>query len=334
MAESATPRRLVQEFLQGAPASRPLFLPIIFAHGARVESVPLRAYLTNPTKISNGLRQIRGRIRADGVICYYDPLLEAEALGATIDWSSDDGPRSLRWPQPSDAGELPGALRSADEAAKSGRVAVAIDVIKRLKAMLRDECLLVAGVSGPYTLAAQLLQFSAGETRRAQDFSTSALDLAADAMTAVASAFLEAGASAVVIHEDALPVLSIDDASEWASRLGTTINIIRFYQALPVLLLSQASALAANREAIAQQSWDCAICAALEAPMPDAPERWGAALPLALFGSESSPPLAPEDLKSRFASLTGPVVVTTAGDVPAAADMEPLKKVWDTIRPR
>jgi hypothetical protein len=323
MPESVTPRQLVQAFLQGAPPARPLFLPIIFSHGARIENVPLHAFLNNPTKISNALRQIRGRVRADGVTCYFDSLLEAEALGATIERSGDEGPRTLRWPRPAPAGELPQGLRSAEDATKAGRIGVAVEVIKRLKAIMRDDCLLMAGVNGPYTLAAQLVQLNRGAFPPAEDFYASALDLSADTMTAIARAFLEAGATAIIIHEEALPILSGDAASDWASRLATTINIVRFYQALPVLLLPNAGPVAANRDAISQQAWDCVVCPALAAPMLDAPGHLGTALPLALFESEP--------FRNQLAS---PIVVTTAGDVPVTADMERLNKVWETIRPR
>jgi hypothetical protein len=321
MPESVTPRQLVQAFLQGASPARPLFLPILFSHGARVENVPLHAFLTNPTKISNALRQIRGRFRADGVTCYFDSLLEAEALGATIERAGDEGPRTLRWPRPAPAGELPQGLRSPEDAAKSGRVGVAVEVIKRLKAIMRDDCLLMAGVSGPYTLAAQLLRLNADGSPPAQEFSAPALHLAAETMTAISRALLEAGATAIIIHEEGLPILSGDAASDWAARLGTAINIVRFYQALPVLLLPNSGAVAANRDAISQQTWDCVVCRAPDAPMLDAPGRSGIALPLGLLESDT--------FQNQLASS---VVVTTAGDMPATTDMERLNKVWETIR--
>ena len=71
---------------------RPLFLPIVFSLGARVENISLRNFLTNPTKISNALRQIRTHLRRDGVTCYFDPYLEAEALGGVFDWARSPPP--------------------------------------------------------------------------------------------------------------------------------------------------------------------------------------------------------------------------------------------------
>ena len=73
MEESATPRRMAKELLRGVLPSRPLFLPILFSLGARVENIPLDIFLSNPTKITSSLRQMRGHLRADGVACYFDP---------------------------------------------------------------------------------------------------------------------------------------------------------------------------------------------------------------------------------------------------------------------
>jgi hypothetical protein len=333
MAETATPRQLVQGLLQGAAPPRPLYLPIVFSHGARVENVPLPAFLTNPTKISNALRQIRGRLRADGVTCYFDPLLEAEALGGIVQWEAEDRPPSLRWPRPAAAGHLRDGLRPPEEAAKSSRIGVAVEVIRRLKAVLRDDCLLMAGISGPFTLAALLTQVEGKDLLRGPDIS-SALDLASATISSVAKALLEAGAGVIFIREEVLPALSAEDASDWASRLATTINIIRFYQALPILLLTQAGAAAANREAILQQHWNCAVCPLLDASAPELPAGFGVALPLEAFDPGESGNAKLDESIRHIVSGQQPVVVTTAGDIPTHADMERLNKVWENIRLR
>jgi uroporphyrinogen-III decarboxylase len=334
MSANATPRQLVQGILQGTAPARPLWLPIVFSHGARIESVTLRAFLSNPTKISNSLRQIRTRLNADGVMCYFEPGLEIEALGATAQWDGDDRPPTYHWPRPVAAGDLPEGLRAPEDAAKHGRIGVAVEVIRRLKAVMRDDCLLMAAVSGPFTLAAQLTQIAQSDTLRAQDFSASALDLATAAISPIAKAMLEAGAGVIFIREEVLPLLSVDDASSWAERLATTINIVRFYQALPVLLLTQPSAVAANREIISQLLWDCVVCPALDAASPEWPDGYGAALPLEAFDPGDSADARFDDCVRKMNLDPRPAVITTAGDVPAAADMERLKKVWENVRPR
>src|SRR5438309_7397759 len=84
MEQSPTPRQMAKGLLSGIVPSRPLFLPIVFSLGAKVENVPLGTFLGNPTKISSALRQMRTHLRSDGVACYFDPYLEVEALGATL----------------------------------------------------------------------------------------------------------------------------------------------------------------------------------------------------------------------------------------------------------
>jgi hypothetical protein len=110
MPDNLTPRQIVKEILQGNAAPRPLLAPIAFSLGARIENLPLRAFLENPTKIANALRQIRPRFRSDGVVCYFDPFLELEALGAQLTDKSIGSPL-IAWPQAAKKGERPSGLR-------------------------------------------------------------------------------------------------------------------------------------------------------------------------------------------------------------------------------
>jgi uroporphyrinogen-III decarboxylase len=328
--------------LQGVAPPRPLFLPIVFSHAARVENMPLRSFLANPTKISNTLRQIRPRLHSDGIACYFDPFLEAEALGATLQWTSDDGPPSLHWPENIRKGELPESPPSQQDAAKTSRVAIAIDVIRRLKAVVRDDCLLMASVTGPLTLAALLLQLDPSDALGHPDIPSSALDLASAVISGIAAAFVEAGVAVVFIREDFVPALSPEELESWFSRLETTINIVRFYEALPVLLLTCKEPPAANAEAIARQPADCVVCPLLDEATPYIAaisslglSRFGIALPPELFDSGASSAANFEDAVRRVAGLVsdvGPAIVTTAGDLPAAADMERLNKLWENVR--
>ena len=121
---------MVKGLLQGNPQPRPLIVPIVFSLGAKVENLSFRAYLDNPTKISNALRQIRTQLRTDGVSCYFDPFLEAEALGAAPQWDEANQSRVIHWPEGVRRGELPPRLRSSEEAASSLRVKAGVEVIR------------------------------------------------------------------------------------------------------------------------------------------------------------------------------------------------------------
>jgi hypothetical protein len=336
MAENTGARQIVKGLLQGIAPARPLFLPIVFSHGARIENVPLRVFLTNPTKISNSLRQIRGRLHSDGVTCYFDPLLEAEALGGRIEWDAEGQIRWLEWP--GDWGEVTQQEKMVGEPAKRGRVGVAIEVVRRLKLILRDDCLLMAGIAGPFALATMLARLNREREIRLGDIPAATLDLAAALIAPLATSLVEAGAGVIFIREEILPALSEEACAEWAARVAAAVNIVRFYEALPVLLLTDRRSVETNREAIVRQNWDCVVCPALDGA-PEGMEgfrslgaaRFGIALPPDAFkGSATSEPQL-EDSFGRALREAAPAVVTTAGEVPADANMERLNKVWENI---
>ena len=339
MAEDYTPRQIVKDLLQGTAPPRPLFLPIVFSLGARIENMPLRSFLTNPTKITNSLRQIRGRVKSDGITCYYDPFLEAQALGGAVEWESGDQPRGVRWPGPAVNGEVPVGLRSPEDSAKSSSVNTAAEVIRRLNSLMRDDSLLTVCLTGPFTLGALLSNADADGELRADDASSFAVAFSAAAIARIASVFAEAGANLIFIREDVLPAPSTEVFSDWNSSLSSTVNIIRFYEALPILLVTDPSAGNANCSEMLSQIRDCVVCRANDGGQParlpagaekENPAR-GVALPLELFNSQEFPAEASDEALRRMISNGHPAVITTAGDVAAAVDVKRLNKIWELL---
>jgi hypothetical protein len=341
MAENNTPHQILKDLVHGGAPSRPLFVPIVFALGARIENLSLRAFLANPTKISNSLRQTRPHLRSDGVSCYFDPLLEAEALGGTLEWRSDNEPPTLRWPPGSEPGQLPAGLGSPEEMLKSGRMPVALEVIRRLKALLRDEFLLTAGVSGPLTLAARLAGLYGDDRRQAgTDLTDSLLEVATSAVAQASKAFAEAGANLIFLREERLLAMPSGSSEDWASMLGPIFNIIRFYEAQPVLQIVDEHGVSEAVEVILQLARGCVVCLPLEAIQSVPAEKCsgmrsaklGIGLPAAAFQPDQ--PSDPS-FSSRLAELISdvqPAIVTTASDVPAATDLKRLAAISEIVR--
>jgi Uroporphyrinogen decarboxylase (URO-D) len=339
MTGNPAPHEILKGLLQGAPPPQPLILPIVFALGARVENVPLKSYVTNATKIANALRQLRGPLRADGVTCYFDPLLEAEALGGSLNWPTDNAAPQLSWPEHSGPGSLPHNLRAPEEAARCGRVPVAADVIRRLKSMFREEVLLTVGVSGPFTLAAQLLQYDRNSPARVEDFPSEVLELCSSTVTQISSALVQAGANVIFLHEELLPEFSAEAGETWGSLLAPTLNIMRFYEALPLLLPGDTASASRYAEAVLPGAGNCVFCVAPEALAELAssghsnvsPAALGIAIPLTAFcpGETRLHQAAAvwKDGKPHFQ----PGIVTTAGDVPATTDAKSLVTVVDKV---
>jgi hypothetical protein len=339
MTENSTPRQMLKGLLQGIPQTRPLFLPIVFSLGAKVENLPLREFLGNATKISNSLRQIRSHLRSDGVACYFDPYLEAEALGAVLQWQTGDQPPAIQWPHHAEKGEVPEGLLSPEDAAKSSRVAVAVEAIRRLKSLLRDEPLLLAGVTGPFTLAARITGLHKEDAAPRENFSDAALELAAETITQIASKFVEAGANVIFVQEDVVPRLSVEDCEAWASLLAPAINIVRFYEALSVLQILNSHSFVENEQVIFRQKWDCIVCPTLAAPVftalemippPELANR-GIALSLEALQPDASAREKFLELLHAYIVKSRPAIVTTA-DVPVTTDIKFLARVWEAVR--
>ena len=91
-----------------------------------------------------------------------------------------------------------------------------------------------------------------------------ALETAAAAITKIASAFVEAGANLIFIREENLPPLTSSKCQNWVSLLAPLFNVVRFYEAMPVLQIGAESATAENVEMIFQQEWDAILCSASE----------------------------------------------------------------------
>jgi hypothetical protein len=330
---------MVKRLLQGIAPPRPLFLPIVFSSGARVENQPLPAFLANPTKICNAQRQLRGPLRTDGLSGYFDPFLEVEALGATLEWGAADEAPGVRWPQGAEPGELPDDLRLPEEAVKAGRVPIALDVLRRLKMMVRDDSILMAGVTGPFTLAAHITQLEPRNAWRDQQIPESAAELAASVVTRISGALVEAGANLIMIQEEFLPALSPERCAAWASALEPAFNLIRFYEALPVLQLTNGYSFAANSGVILQCRWDCVLCpslAGISSQASEAASKWssaalGLALPLETFQLDDSALQVSSDSFRGIVTALRPAILTTAGDVPATTDMKRLAKVLEEI---
>jgi uroporphyrinogen-III decarboxylase len=313
---------------------------------SRIENLPLRTFLANPTKISNALRQMRAPLRTDAVTCHFDALLEAEALGATIDWSTENNPK-LRWPPEAQPGELPDGLASPEEATKRARVPIALEVIRRMKSLLPDETLRMAVISGPLTLAARLVQISECSNVRPADLLDSALDLATSTVTEIAKSFAEAGANLIFLREECTPAPHSETIEAWLSTLTPICNIVRFYEATPVLQIvadpAANLAIVALVESPADAWPDCIVSlplATLQGLPPAARarvpgERLGINLPLDYFeanATHAATAAISDQLLGEIIRELRPAIITTAADLPIATDPKRVAALSEIVR--
>jgi hypothetical protein len=332
MTQQTTPRQMLKSLLQGEAPSRPLLLPIIFALGARLENLPLRSFRSNPTKIANALRQIRRVLPVDGLTCYCDPCLEAEALGCPREWRAD-GSCDITPLSFSTTADLRDKMKAPDTLADQGSVPVACEVIRRLKLMLKDEPALMARVTGPLSLAAQLS--SASGPSEGSLPPRDLVEFASEVTAVVAKSFAEAGADVILIMEDSAPELSSEAVGWYASLLTPINNMLRFYEALPALVTGKIleTGLALLLERLGDNLHLCPLLttkAIVDCLIAHSKQKCiGVALPAEVFCGELQPF---ERISGGILSEPRLGLVTSTTDTPATADVKGLTRGLNALR--
>ena len=227
------PISIVKALIQGQPPARRLFVPLIFTLAAKLEDVPLSNFVANPTKIANSLVAIYQRLRPDGVTCYYDLFLVAEALGCQLNLSTS--PPALERPTRETALKM---LQQRGDVKQRGRLPVALEVVHRLRGTLRNSPALVIGLPGPLRIAQQLFgQDVLRELAAGDDDALDSFETLVEITLSVAQAFCLAGTHLLYFDELDVPVEFLPG---WQETMVAVWKTVRFHGALPVLSTPQA----------------------------------------------------------------------------------------------
>ena len=195
-----------------------LVCPLVLAQAAEIEALPEERFLTDATKLANGLRALRGAFGHDVIVTAAADDLAAAAARALA---------------------AAGAGAPARQAVQHPRVAAAVEATRRL-AVTADDAALAVALCGPAQLAAQLGQSPADEA---------ALETCGAVLLTLTKAFLEAGANLLLLVE-AEP-LSAASADGWRSAASPLVNVARFHQAAAAVVLADpADAAFAPRSAV------------------------------------------------------------------------------------
>lgn len=198
---------------------------MIFSFGAKMVEAPLDEYLQDPTKISNALRMAQGFFNLEGLITYADPTMMAEAAGCE---TQGDYPYSVN-----PLGKVPDDLdRRMAALPGTGRAAVAVEVIKRLNILLPD-CILAARITGPVTLARELIGCEPAELIEHPDL----LNQTAKGALAMVKAIGDVGIDILFVREEALPEVTPQTEKILKRCYSALWNTAKFYQIVPLLEL-------------------------------------------------------------------------------------------------
>lgn len=238
MVASVTSREVVKKVFYSGKAAWVPFIPWLCIHAAKLQQLPVPKMLTDPALLARALENAQKLYGYDVVINIFDPTLEAEACGCSIRWINEHGLPSV------EGHILVEDMTEADilSVRKRGRLPVVLEATHRLKVTLGRTVAVAGVVTGPFTLAAYLKGHNViDDLDDNPEAAKKAVELAGKVCLEVCKAYCEFELDLVVVAEPLLSRLPQRHLALALSVLGPVRNVAQFYNAVPVLLVSECS---------------------------------------------------------------------------------------------
>jgi uroporphyrinogen decarboxylase len=233
MTGSKTSRDVVRAVFSGGEQAWVPFMPWVCVHAARLEQLPLQGMLSDPSLLARALANAQKLYGYDIVINVFDPTIEAEACGCAVKWTNDRELPVLEDHRPMD----PMSEAALAGIRNRGRLPAVIESTKRLKINL-GRTLAVAGVvTGPLTVASHLHGSDIiSDLDRNPERAKNIVELAGKVCLEVCKAYCEIELDLIVLADSVLPQLPASSLPLALSVLNPLVNVIRFYDSVPLLL--------------------------------------------------------------------------------------------------
>jgi uroporphyrinogen decarboxylase len=209
------------------------FMPWVCTHAARLEQLSLQRMLSDPSLLARAIQGAHKLYGYDLVSSIFDPAIEAEACGCPIRWT---GEKEL--PRLEDHPPIDQMSEAAIASIRTrGRLPVVLEATQRLKINLGRTVAIAGVVTGPWTLAnhlngSDILQDLESHPERAKDI----VDLAGKVCLEVCKAYAEIELDLIVLADSVLPRVPLSYSPLTLSVLNPLLNVIRFYDSVPLLL--------------------------------------------------------------------------------------------------
>ncbi|MBR6740047.1 MAG: uroporphyrinogen decarboxylase family protein [Clostridia bacterium] len=208
-------KRNMSQWLSSLPtaiAKKPL--PLLSFPCVSLLGVTVRELISQSELQAKGMLAVAKRTDSAAAVSFMDLSLEAECFGATINLSDHEVPtvkgRLIDSTEKATALEVP--------AARSGRTGIYIDAISKASRLISDRPV-IAGIIGPFSLAARLLDVSEImiDCYDDPDMVHTVLEKAAVFLSDLARAYKAAGADGIVMAEPVAGLLSPDLEREFSA---------------------------------------------------------------------------------------------------------------------
>lgn len=180
-------------------------MPILSFPSVNLLGVSVKEIISNSELQARGMKAVAENVSAAASVSFMDLSVEAECFGSVVTITDDEVP-TIEEPILTDEDEA--AALTVPEIG-SGRTQIYLDAIKKAKELITDRPVL-AGIIGPYSLAARLFDLSEimMNCYDDPDMVHAVLTKCTQFLTAYAKAYREAGADGIVIAEPVAGLLS------------------------------------------------------------------------------------------------------------------------------
>ena len=219
-----TGKELVLKALKNEETPRPAWVPFVGCHGGHLIDRSASEYLKSSDLLVEGLTKAIERYKPDGLPIAFDLQIEAEVLGASLNWADDVPPAVTTHPlSDKTLEELP------ELTATSGRVPIVLDALDTMVSRFGDDVLFYGLVCGPFTLALHLMgndifleMFDdANRVKRVMDY-------AADIAITMSRLYIEHGAGVIAVVDPMTSQVSPEHFEEFVTpALNKVFDAIR-----------------------------------------------------------------------------------------------------------
>ncbi len=195
-------KQWVTDFI-GSHPKKPM--PILSFPCVSLLGISVRELISDSTLQARGMQAVAEKIPSAASVSFMDLSVEAECFGATVTVTDDEVP-TIGERLINDEDE---AKALAVPAVGSGRTQIYLDAIKKAKELITDRPIL-AGMIGPYSLAARLFDVSEIMMNCYDDPDTvhTVLEKCTQFLISYAKAYREVGADGIVMAEPVAGLLS------------------------------------------------------------------------------------------------------------------------------
>lgn len=230
-----TGKEILLKALRNELTPRPAWVPFVGVHGAYLIGEKATDYLKSVDLMLQGLTVAAERYRADAIPVMFDLQLEAEVLGCKLVWSEENPPSVVS--HPLEGGGSLAQLSAFDLSA--GRLPLAFELTRKLKAEIGDKVALYGLICGPFTLAMHLMgqDLFMGMFDH-PDYVKAVVSYCSSIGSQMSKAYIEAGVDVVAVVDPMTSQISAEHFSEFVSPyLNLIFDTVRAHGCLSSLFV-------------------------------------------------------------------------------------------------